>query len=146
LILGGGLIGMAWYYKPVSGKAFVEYAFEQTQSDVQEQLANLKKARRELLVRCLTSDSAAFLDSRAIAHDQAAIRTHCANIVTRITDPAQVQALKTNFRTRFATIRRSPHLRDNIEAAAFKAIKQNNMKWGVGIGAVIGLTLGLLNR
>ena len=40
--------------------------------------------------------------------------------------------------------KKNQHLMDNNCAEAFKSLKWNKFKWGVGIGAAIGLALSLM--
>ncbi|MDR1168870.1 MAG: hypothetical protein LBK53_08310 [Heliobacteriaceae bacterium] len=145
LTMAGGLLGMLYCHKPVTRGEFINTAFDETCRDIQAQMSALKKARRELTIFRLSSDSSAFLDSYGIAHDSDAISARCSEITRSITEPGEVQNLKNNFRARFDTVKRNVNTRTNIESRAFKAIKQSNFWWGSGIGAAILLAVGLIN-
>lgn len=56
----------------------------------------------------------------------------------------QLKNLKDDFVKNFDTFKKNPSLMDNTSNEAFRGVKRTKFKWGAGIGAAIGLALGLL--
>ena len=73
------------------------------------------------------------------------ITKKCMDIDKDVSDPGSVKKLKTYFNNNFKNFKKNPHLMDNNCADAFKSIKWNKFKWGMGIGAAIGLALSLMS-
>lgn len=145
LTLTGGLIGMNSYYLPVTKDVFVNRAFELTKEEAVNQINTLKRIAIEVEKNEVSTPSKMILQELGLSEDVTAIANKCIEIDKKVSDPAEVLALKDSFSSNFKIYKKDVSKMDNISAEAFKAIKQNKFRWGVGIGTGIGLALGLLS-
>jgi hypothetical protein len=143
LVLGGGLLGMLYYYRPVTKNEFVSRAFEETVKDTQEQMRILKNAQG-LNPFGLSVESRAFLSSHNIDPAADSVRAKYYEKYRAINHPDGVLRLKQNLADNFVSLKKNPALRNNIEKRAFDLARQSNLHWGVGIGAAVGLLLALI--
>jgi ElaB/YqjD/DUF883 family membrane-anchored ribosome-binding protein len=144
LTLAGGLIGMNAYYLPVKKDTFVSRAFNITKKEADEKIAVLKSIAEEVAQNDISTESKMILQDMGVAEDVVAITNKCSALDKSVSEPARVKALKEGFSRNFNTYKRNVASMDNVCAKAFKAVKQNKFKWGVGIGSAIGLALGLI--
>ncbi len=144
LVLGGGLLGMLYYHRPVRQNEFIKFGFEQTVLDVQTQMAALKKARRELNSFGLSTDSKSMLNSLGVAENTDIINLKIKDLHKSINDPTEVSKIKQGLVSRFKNIKKDPALRTNVEKKTFELIRQSHLRWGVGIGAAVALVASLL--
>lgn len=140
-----GMVGMCAYYLPVSKDSFTQTAFDIKKNDAAEQIATLKNIAEEIDSNKLTTQSKMILNDMALAEDVNAISAKCSELEKSVTDPANVKALKNEFRNNFDSYKKNVALMDNTCAQAFKNIKWSRFRWGMGIGAAIGLASGLVS-
>lgn len=145
LTVAGGLIGMNSYYLPVTKDVFINRAFELTKEEVVNQINALKRIAIEVEKQKVSTQSKMILQEMGLPEDIVVIANKCIELDKKICDPSEVLALKSNFSSNFKTYKKDVSQMDNISAEAFKAIKRNKFRWGLGIGAGIGLVLGLLS-
>lgn len=143
-MLAGGLIGMNAYYFPVKKDVFVQNAFDLTKAEADNQIAVLTKIAQEVDKKNVSTQSKMILQEMGLAEDVVKITNKCIALDKSVTDPAAVKKLKAGFDANFANYKKQPSLMDNTCAEAFRTIKRNKFKWGTGIGAAIGLALGLI--
>lgn len=142
--LAGAMIGMNAYYLPVQKDAFVNKAFNITQKEAEEQIATLKTIAEEVADSSVSTESKMILQEMGLPEDITAITNKCIALDRKVSEPSLVKALKRDFRRNFDSYKKNIALMDNNCAKAFKAVKQNKFKWGAGIGAGVGLVLGLI--
>lgn len=140
----GGLLGMTAYYIPVTRDEFVNRAFKITKDEANDQIVALTNAVKEIEKGSLSSENKMILQEMGVGEDIVDITRKCMDIDQKVSDPTSVRNLKTYFHDNFANFKKNPHLMDNNCASAFKKVKWTKFKWGVGIGAAVGLALGLL--
>lgn len=143
-MLAGGLIGMNAYYFPVKKDVFVQNAFDLTKAEADNQIAVLTKIAQEVDKKNVSTQCKMILQEMGLAEDVVQITNKCISLDKGVTDPAAVKKLKAGFDANFANYKKQPSLMDNTCAEAFRTIKRNKFKWGTGIGAAIGLALGLI--
>ncbi len=141
----GGLLGMTAYYLPVTKDEFVNKAFKVTRDEANSKIASLTQAVKEIEKNSLSSESKMILQEMGVKADIKEITKKCMDIDKDVSDPGSVKKLKTYFNNNFKNFKKNPHLMDNNCADAFKSIKWNKFKWGMGIGAAIGLALSLMS-
>ena len=142
--MAGALIGMNAYYVPVSKDSFVNRAFDITKKKAEQEINMLKNIAEEVAGDKVTTESKMILQDMGLAEDVVAITNKCSALDRSVTDPANVKTLKADFASNFKSYKKDVSLMDNTCAEAFRAIKRNKFKWGAGIGAAIGLALGLI--
>lgn len=143
--LAGGLIGMTAYYIPVKKDTFVQKAFDITKEEANNQIETLKTIAEEVEANKVTTKSKMILQDMGLSEDVTAITNKCSELDQKVSDPAAVKALKKEFSRNFESYKKDCALMDNNCAQAFKAARWNKFRWGMGIGAAIGLTLGLIS-
>ena len=143
-MMAGALIGMNAYYLPVSKDIFVQRAFDITKEKTEAQIASLAKIAKEVDNKSLTTESKMILQEMGLPEDVKAITQKCIELDQKINNKTSVKNLKDDFLTNYNTLKKQPSLMDNASNEAFKAVRRNKFKWGLGIGAAIGLALGLL--
>lgn len=144
LTLAGGLIGMNAYYLPVKKNAFINRAFDITKDQANNQIEKLKSIAEEVANNKVSTESKMILQDMGLTEDVVNITNKCTALDRSVSNPDAVKTLKNDFAQNFARYKKDISLMDNNCAKAFKAIKQNKFKWGAGIGAGIGLVLGLM--
>ena len=125
----GGMIGMNAYYLPVGKDTFVQRAFDITKEEATEQINTLKTIAEEVEKNKVST----------------AISNKCSEIEKKVTDPEAVKTLKDSFSKNFENYKKNAALMDNNCAEAFRSIKWGKFRWGMGIGAAIGLALSLMS-
>ncbi len=143
-MMAGGLIGMNAYYLPVKKDTFVQRAFDITKLNTQKQISTLAKIAKEIDENKISTESKMILQEMGLEQDIDAITKKCIELDKTITDETSVKNLKDKFIKNYDTFKKQPSLMDNTSNEAFKAVKRNKFKWGLGIGAAIGLVLGLI--
>lgn len=141
----GGLLGMTAYYLPVTKDEFVSKAFKITKNEANSKIASLAQAVKEIEKNSLSSESKMILQEMGVNADITAITNKCMEIDKTVSDPDSVKSLKKFFNDNFKNFKKNPHLMDNNCADAFKSIKWNKFKWGMGIGAALGLAFSLMS-
>lgn len=142
--VAGALIGMNAYYLPVKKDVFVQRAFDITKEKANNEIITLKKIADEIANKKVSTQSKMILQEMGLNEDVVEITNKCIEIDKKVSDPAEVKNLKNDFDQNFKTYKKQVSTMDNNCAEAFKAIRRNKFKWGIGIGGAIGLTLGLL--
>ncbi len=145
LMLAGGLIGMNAYYMPVKKDVFVNKAFELTQYDALQKASDLEKIAEEVEKNKLSSKSKMMLEEMGLTPSVDAISAKCKEIKAKVTDEVSVKRIKEHYAGNFEKYKKNIALTDNIASDAFKAVKRSKFWWGTGIGAGIGLALGLMS-
>lgn len=143
-MLAGGLLGMNAYYFPVNKDIFVQKSFDLTKAEADNQIAVLTGIAKEVDNKSVSTQSKMILQEMGLGQDVVEITKKCIDLDKSVTDPAAVKKLKAGFDSNFASYKKQPSLMDNTCAEAFRTIKRNKFKWGTGIGAAIGLALGLI--
>lgn len=143
-MMAGALIGMNAYYLPVNKDVFVQRAFELTKEKTNAQIATLAKIAKEVDNKSVSTESKMILQEMGLTEDVSAITLKCIELDKKINDKTSVKNLKNDFVRNFDSFKKTPSLMENTSNEAFKAVKRNKFKWGAGIGAAIGLALGLL--
>lgn len=141
----GGTLGMAAYYIPVNKNAFVNEAFKVTKKNTEADIVNLKVAANEVKEARVTNESKILLQRLGVAEDFDAIINKCKTLHDSVNDSAAVKNLKSTFETGFDGFKKQASLMDNNAAEAMRNIKWRGFNWGMLIGAVSGLALGMLN-
>lgn len=144
LTMTGGLIGMTAYYTPVKKDSFIQQAFDITKQEADEKIVALRNIAEEVAQNKVSTQSKMVLQDMGLNEDVVAITNKCSDIDKKVTDSVSVKALKDDFSRNFDNYKKNSALMDNTCAAAFKAVKRNKFRWGVGVGAAIGLALSLL--
>lgn len=144
LAVTGALIGMNAYYLPVKKDAFVQKAFDLKKDDINAQIASLAKVAKEVEAKDISTESKMILREMGLSEDVKSITDKCIELDKKITDKKSADNLKINFMNNYDTYKKSPSLMDDMSNRAYRAVKKTKMKWGLGIGAAIGLALGLL--
>lgn len=144
LMATGALIGMNAYYLPVKKDAFVQKAFDITKNDTNSQIKALAKAAKEVEAKNLSTESKMILREMGVSEDLKAITKKCIELDAKVNNINSVNNLKINFINNYDAYKKHPSLMDNISNRAYREVKKTKMKWGLGIGAAIGLALGLL--
>ncbi len=140
----GGLLGMTAYYLPVTKDEFVNKAFKVTKNEANSQIASLVQAAKEIEKNSLSSESKMTLQEMGVTPNFQAITQKCIDIDKKVSDPNSVKNFKQFFHDNFKNFKQNQHLMDNNCAEAYKSLKWNKFKWGVGIGAAIGLAFSLM--
>jgi hypothetical protein len=143
--LAGALIGMNAYYLPVKQDSFVQKAFDITQKNAREQISILKEIAQEVAENKVSTQSKMILQDMGLPENVSAIASKCTSLDRQVSEPANVKNLKEGFRSNFSNYKKNIALMDNTCAEAFRAVKRNKFKWGAGIGAAVGLALGLIS-
>ena len=144
MTMTGGLIGMTAYYTPVKKDAFVQQAFDITKNEADEKIVALRNIAEEVAQNNVSTQSKMVLQDMSLSEDVVAITNKCSEIDKKVTDSTSVKALKDDFSRNFDSYKKNSALMDNTCAEAFKAVKKSKFRWGVGVGAAIGLALSLL--
>ena len=140
----GALIGMNAYYLPVKKDAFVQKAFDITKAETNAQIASLAKAAKEVEAKNVSTESKMILREMGLNEDIKSITDKCIELDKNISDRKYADNLKINFMNNYDTYKKSPSLMDDMSNRAYRAVKKTKLRWGAGIGAAIGLALGLL--
>ena len=143
--VAGALIGMNAYYLPIKKDTFVQRAFDITKEEANQKIRALTQAAKEVENKKVNTISKMILQEMGVPEDLQAITNKCIEIDKEVSDPTKVINLKTQFANNFANYKKTQNLMDNNCASAYKAIKRSKFWWGTGIGATIGLALGLLS-
>lgn len=144
-MLAGGLIGMNAYYIPVKKDSFVNKAFDITKKEAYEKISALKTIAEEVERNKVSTQSKMILQDMGLSEDVVEITRKCSELDRNVSNPSSVKSLKENFSRNFSTYKKDVAKMDNTCSDAFKAVRRNKFKWGAGIGAGIGLVLGLLS-
>lgn len=142
--LAGGLIGMNAYYLPVNKDIFIQRAFDITKEQTQAQIATLAKIAKEVDNKSITTESKMILQEMGLPSDVKVITQKCIELDKSISDPVSIKNLKDEFIKNYNTFKKQPSLMDKTSNEAFRAVKKTKFRWGTGIGAAIGLVLGLI--
>ncbi len=142
--MAGALIGMNAYYLPVSKDIFIQRAFDITKNQTQSQIATLAKIAKEVDKKAVSTESKMILQEMGLTEDVSVITQKCIELDKKITDKTAVKNLKDNFANNFDTFKKQPSLMENTCNEAFRSVKKTKLYWGLGLGAAIGLALGLL--
>ncbi len=141
----GGLLGMTAYYLPVTKDEFVNKAFKVTKAEANSKILSLTKAAKEIEKNSLSTESKMVLQEMGLNADIKEITKRCIDIDATVSNPQNVSTYKTYFNDNFKIFKKNPHLMDNNCADAFKSLKWNKFKWGMGIGAALGLAFSLMS-
>ena len=139
--MAGALIGMNAYYLPVSKDIFIQRAFDITKNQTQSQIATLAKIAKEVDKKAVSTESKMILQEMGLTEDVSVITQKCIELDKKITDKTAVK----NFANNFDTFKKQPSLMENTCNEAFRSVKKTKLYWGLGLGAAIGLALGLLS-
>jgi len=140
-----GMIGMNAYYLPVTKDSFVQTAFELKKNEAVDQINTLKNIADEVEKNKVSTQSKMILTDMALPEDVTEISNKCSQIEKNVTEPDIVKAFKENLSRNFDSYKKNSALMDNTCTEAFKSIKWGKFRWGMGIGAAIGLALGLVS-
>ena len=143
-MLAGGLLGTLAYYIPVTKDCFVQRGFEMSRNEAYEEIRTLKNIAKEVEAGEVSTESKMILQDLGLPENVTAITTRCSQLDEKFTQEASVKSIKNRFAVNFDRYKNKPSLMDAAAADAYKAAKQNKFKWGIGIGAAIGLALGLI--
>lgn len=141
----GGLIGMNAYYMPVKKDVFVQTGFDLAREKANFEIDKLKKIAQEVAKRKVSTESRIFLQNMGLTEDVNAISAQCSAIKDNVTNSASVKAIKDGFINSFDTHGKKTHLMDAVSSDAYNAVRFSHFKWGIGIGAAVGLALGLIS-
>lgn len=144
MTVAGGLIGMNAYYLPVKKDVFVQRGFDMKRNDNFSQIRSLRNIAEEVERNEVSTESKMILQQMGLAEDITAITNKCDALEKEVTDPASVKNIKNKFITCFDTYKKDTHLMDSACSDAFREVRRNKFRWGVGIGSAIGLALGLM--
>ncbi len=144
LMATGALIGMNAYYLPVQKDAFVQKAFDLTKADTNAQINSLAQAAKEVNENNLSTESKMILREMGLSENFNSITDKCIELDKTITDKRLSDNIKLNFINNYDAYKKYPSLMDDISNRAYRAVKKTKLRWGAGIGAAIGLALGLL--
>ena len=145
LALLGGLLGMPAYYLPVRKNTFVNRAFNIKRDNNYDKIECLKEAAKEVEKKKLSTESKLLLKDLGVGQSIPAITRKCQELEKEVTNKASVKALKDNFADVFENCGKDTHKMDSACADAYKAVRFSHFRWGIGIGAGIGLAIGLLS-
>jgi len=145
LTILGGLIGMTGYYLPVKKNSFVNTAFNIKRNANYEKMDSLKEAAKEIENKKLSTEGKLLLKDMGIGQNLPAITRKCQELEHEVTDKNSVKAMKDHFADVFEKCGKETHKMDSACADAYKAVRNSHFRWGMGIGAGIGLAIGLLS-
>ena len=140
----GGIAGMTCYYLPISKDTFVNVAFSAKQKSVDDDINGLKQAADEISKNKVTNESRILLNRLGIGENLQEISDKCKALKEQNTDTDTVKSIKKEFADNFKSYKKDASKMDSIAAKAMSTIKWNGFKWGMGIGAVLGLALSLV--
>ena len=100
-------------------------------------------AADEISKNKLSNESKILLHRIGIAESLDAIKDKCKTLQEGVTDPTTVKAMKKDFADHFKSYKKDASLMDTVTSKAMSNIKWNGFKWGMGIGAVLGMSLSL---
>lgn len=140
-----GMIGMTAYYLPVSKDSFVQTAFDIKKAEAVEQINALKNIADEVAKNNVSTQSKMILTDMSLAEDVTEITNKCTQLEKNVTDADIVKSFKENLSNNFESYKKNKSLMDNTCTEAFKSIKWGKFRWGMGIGAAIGLALSLVS-
>ena len=143
-MIAGGLLGTLAYYIPVTKDSFVQRGFDMTRDEAYNQIRSLKNIAEEIEAGQVSTKSKMILQDMGLPEDVNAITVKCTELEHNVSDKASVKAIKDKFADSFERCGKKTSLMDAASSDAYRAVKQNKFKWGLGIGAAIGLALGLL--
>lgn len=145
MAVAGGLIGMNAYYLPVNKDVFVQRAFDMTRNDAFDDISRLRDIAIEVDKEDVSTESKMILQQMGVAEDRGAIANKCIELENKVTDKGSVKALKDSFATAFDNFKKNTHKMDALCSDAYREVRRNKFRWGVGIGAGIGLALGWMS-
>ena len=143
--MAGALIGMNAYYLPVTKDIFIQRAFDKTKKETQIQIATLANIAKEIDKKEINTQSKMILQEMGLSENVSEITQKCMELDKKITDKIAVKNLKDNFANNFDIFKKQPSLMENTCNEAFRSVKKTRLYWGLGLGAAIGLALGLLS-
>ena len=143
-MLAGGLLGTLAYYIPVSKDSFVQRGFDMERNEAYEQIRSLKNIAEEVEAGKVSTKSKMILQDMGLAEDVSEITNKCTELERKYSDKVSVKNIKDKFADSFERCQNKTSAMDAQASDAYKAVRRNKFKWGVGIGAAIGLALGLL--
>ena len=144
MTVAGGLVGMTGYYFPVQKDVFVQRAFDMTRNDVYDDISRLRDIAVEVDKGEVSTESKMILQQMGVAEDRTAITNKCIELEKKVTEKSSVKTLKDGFASVFDNAKKKTHKMDALCSDAFREVRRNKFRWGVGIGASIGLALGLI--
>ena len=145
MMVGGGLIGMNAYYLPVKKDTFVQRGFDIKRNDNFSQIRSLRRIAEEVERNDVSTESKMILQQMGLSEDITAITNKCDALEKEVTDAASVKNIKDKFIDCFDTHKNKTHLMDSACSDAYREVKWSKFRWGVGIGAAVGLALGLMS-
>lgn len=145
MMVAGGLVGMNAYYLPVKKDVFVQRGFDMKRNNNFSQIRSLRNIAEEIERNEISTSSKMILQQMGLAEDITAITNKCDALEKEVTDAASVKNIKDKFITCFDTHKKKTHLMDSTCSDAYREVRWNKFKWGVGIGAAVGLALGLMS-
>lgn len=145
LALLGGIIGMPGYYLPVRKNTFVNRAFNIKRDNNYDKIDCLKEAAKEVEKRKLSTESKLLLRDLGVGQSLTSITRKCQELEKEVTDKASVKRMKEHFADVFENCGKDTHKMDSVCADAYKAVRFSHFRWGIGIGAGIGLAIGLIS-
>ena len=145
MTLAGGLIGMTGYYIPVQKDVFVQRAFDMTRNDAYDDISRLRDIAVEVDNGEVSTESKMILQQMGVAEDRTAIANKCIELENKVTDKTSVKTLKDGFASAFDNAKKKTHKMNALCSDAYREVRRNKFRWGVGIGSDIGLALGLLS-
>lgn len=146
LALFGGLVGMNAYYLPVTKDTFVNRAFEMKRNENFDDIVSLRNVAEEVEKNKLSTESKMILSQMGLPEDINAITAKCDTLEKEVTDSSSVKRIKDSFVSTFDRCKNKTHLMDAASSDAYKAVKRNKFRWGVGIGTAVGLAIGLMSN
>ena len=145
MTVAGGLIGMNAYYLPVKKDVFVQRAFDMTRNEAFADISRLRDIAVEVDKGEVSTESKMILQQMGVAEDRSAITNKCIELENKVTDKTSVKTLKDNFANVFDNFKKKTHKMDALSSDAYREVRRNKFCWGLGIGAGIGLALGLMS-
>lgn len=140
----GGLLGTTCYYLPVSKDTFVNVAYGVKKNNVENDIKALTQAADEISKNKITNESKILLNRLGLNELIDEISNKCRELKEGITDADTVKSMKKDFADNFKKYKKDASLMDTVTSKAMSTIKWNGFKWGMGIGAVLGLALSLV--
>lgn len=144
--VGLGVVGMSAYYLPVTKNRFVRTAFNIQKELTEDKIELLNETAMQINKKKLSPENKLFLSQEGLAEDVNAINQKCIDLRKSITDSDIVKNFKKGFEDNFKDFKKSEAMMDNIASKAFQRIRWANFGWGVGIGFLIGSSLGSLSN
>lgn len=142
---GLGTLGMLAFHIPPSKNRYVETAFNVFKDEAADNIENLNSSALTITEgKNLSGEQKLFLSQFGVNEDVVEINSKIKTIKDSITDTDSIKNLRQTFVDTFGTFKKNPAARDALSIKVFNRIRWSNFAWGVGLGVVLGVALGLL--